>query len=147
MEIPQKTTINKESIQTPSGRRIQELELLPKGLSSLACCKFCGGSLDIVKETNIRGLSSSLVWKCNHCEKETSVPTSDFVSLPSVGKRAEVNLLAVGGIEMIGKGYSGLDTFLGQLGVPNMAKQTFANTTLVIGKVIEEVASESLDKA
>src|ERR1700722_11845796 len=58
----------------PNGRRIQDLELLSTGISKCACCKFCNGDLILIKENNIRGLSSSLIWQWDNCKKETSIP-------------------------------------------------------------------------
>lgn len=134
-----------DTSNSPTGRRIIDLELLAKGTSTL-CCGNCGGNIELVKEINKKGLSSTLVWKCGKCGEEISIPTSELIQTVE-GTRAEVNLLAVGATEMIGKGYTGLDTFLGQLGIPNMAKQTFADTALLFGKAVEEVAADSLKKA
>ncbi len=134
-----------DTSNSPTGRRIIDLDLLAKGTSTFSC-GICGGNIALVNEANKRGLSSTLVWRCGVCSEQTAIPTSEHVHTPN-GTRAEVNLLAVGATEMIGKGYTALDSFLGQMGVPNMAVQTFADTALVFGKAVETVATESLQRA
>jgi len=131
-----------DTSNSPTGRRIIDLDLLAKGTSTFSCGE-CGGNIALVDEANKRGLSSTLVWRCGMCREKTAIQTSEHV-YTSNGTRAEVNLLAVGATEMIGKGYTALDSFLGQMGVPNMAKQTFSDTALVFGKAVETVATESL---
>jgi len=136
-------------ITKPAGRRVQDLSLLAEGISELTCCKLCCGKLELVKEKNIQGLSSSLVWSCMSCKEELAIPTSHMIksNIPKGKPRSEVNLLAVGGMEMIGKGYAGLNSFLTHLDIPSMSHTTFDKTALFIGKAAQQVVEESLNKA
>ena len=136
-------------IAKPAGRRVQDLSLLAEGISELTCCKLCCGKLELVEEKNIQGLSSSLVWSCMSCKEELAIPTSHMIksNIPKGKPRSEVNLLAVGGMEMIGKGYAGLNSFLTHLDIPSMSHTTFDKTALFIGKAAQQVVEESLNKA
>ena len=132
-----------------SGRRIVDIQLLNEHIKELACCRVCHGSIDLVNEENIEGLSSSLIWRCSNCYQEISIPTS--LTIKSKEKfakpRAEINILAVGAIEMIGKGYKGLDTILGHLNIPNMVHKTFDLIAKFIGSYAKTIADESMNKA
>jgi hypothetical protein len=132
-----------------NGRRIVDIQLLNEHIKELTCCRVCHGLIDLVNEENIEGLSSSLIWRCSKCFQEISVPTS--LTIKSKEKfaksRAEINILAVGAIEMIGKGYKGLDTILGHLNIPNMVHKTFDMIAKFIGSYAKTVADESMNKA
>ncbi len=50
-------------------------------------------------------------------------------------------------MEMIGKGYKGLDTVLGHLDIPSMSHRTFDTTARFIGSYVKTVSNESMNKA
>jgi hypothetical protein len=99
---PTNKGLRTHSFLVPSGNRIQSLELMEKWLTSNTVCSHCKqGQLYVIKEVDIEGLSSSIVWKCSNCENQSLAPTSSKVKF--TGKKGEqpkaaVNLTSVGGI-------------------------------------------------
>ncbi len=72
-------SLSKNTFRELSGRRIVEIQILNECLSSSMCCNVCHGSIQLVDERNIEGLSSSLIWKCSICFQEIIIPTSSFI--------------------------------------------------------------------
>ncbi len=90
------------------GNRIQNVSLLANTVSSHMACKICSGTLRLVDEHDIQGLSSNLIFECQNCHKEVQSPTSNKIKVTQnkgVKPQADINLLAVGATTMIGKDY------------------------------------------
>ena len=65
MEGPTNKGVRCHSFLTPSGNRIQNLELLQDWIGSNLVCGFCKqGSPTMVKEIDMEGLSSKILWQC-----------------------------------------------------------------------------------
>jgi hypothetical protein len=138
-----------ENVRHLNGRRIIDLEILNECISKSMCCIDCHGPIQLIDEKNIEGLSSSLIWRCSGCFQDISIPTSSFIKASEkfAKPRAEINILAVGAIEMIGKGFKGLDVILGHMDLPNMVHKTFDNTATFIGSYASTVVKETIKTA
>ncbi len=85
-----------------------------KHIKELTCCRVCHGLIDLVNKENIEKLSNFLIWRCSDCFQEISLPTHLTIIFKEkfAKARAEINILAIDAIEIIGKEYKGLDTIL-----------------------------------
>lgn len=128
------------------GNRIQNVPLLADTVSNFMACKSCFGTLKLVDEQNIQGLSSSLIFECDNCHKEISSPTSHKIKVTEQKgekPRPDINLLAVGATTMIGKGYQGLSTLIGTMGIPCMAHKSFDAIARQVGTFQRNIAKQS----
>jgi hypothetical protein len=128
------------------GNRIQNMPLLAQTISENMECKQCHGTLKWVDEKDIQGFSSTLIFECQQCFQQISSPTAKKLKINStkgIKPRADINLLAVGGTTMIGKGYQSMSTLMETLGISCMSHKTFDETASVIGEFQRKVAEES----
>ncbi len=150
-EGPTNKGMRTHSFITPSGNRIQNLELLQKWIGSNLVCSSCKqGSPTIVKETNVEGLSSQILWRCSTCQKEFLAPTSSkikFTNQRGEKPKSTVNLMAIGGTMMGGGTFRTLETMLGSLDIPSMTHDTFDKLAKHFGEASLQLAVEVMEES
>ena len=122
VEGPTNKGVRCHSFLKPSGNRIQNLELLQDWIGTNLVCGFCKqGSPTMIKEMDMEGLSSKILWQCSACKKEFLASTSPkvkFTNEKGEKPKSTVNLMAVGGAVMGGSTFRTLETMLGSMDIP-----------------------------
>jgi hypothetical protein len=107
------------------------------------------GSIQLIDEKNIEKLSNSLIWRYSVYFQNISIPTSSFIKMSGkfTKSRAEINILAAGTMEMIGKGFKDLDAILGHMNLSNMVYKTFDNTATFVDFYASTVVKKTIKTA
>jgi hypothetical protein len=151
LEGPTNKGLKTHSFITPSGNRIQNLELLQDWLKSNLVCNSCKqGYPMLVKEMNIEGLSSQFLWRCSICQKEFLAPTSPKVKFTGeIGEKPKstINIMAIGGVMMGGGTFKTLETILGSMDIPSMTHNTFDRLAKYFGEASLQLAVEVMEES
>jgi hypothetical protein len=149
LQGPTNKGLRTHSFLIPSGNRIQNLQLQEEWIGNHTVCKQCKlGHFQIIKEVDIEGLSSSIIWGCLNCNHQTVAPTSPkvkFTGLKGEKPKSTINLQAVGGIMMGGATFKTMESVLGSMDIPCMVHRTFDKNAKYFGNASVKLAVETLE--
>lgn len=132
--------------KNPVGYRLIDLECFSAGVQLYLACKECKGNVSLA-ETNVKGLGSKILIRCDSCDPNTvgSLSTSKIVE----GTNAyEVNRRSIYAMRSIGQGLKSLEKFCGVMNMPPpVAPSTYNLINNQILGASKQAASEIFKEA